>query len=87
MLFCRLPLALAHKSLKAMKMVEKISRKEVEETVDEIQRLVTKILLERFIFINVIKLNAISNFMNDNQLIILLSWFLFEDVIRKRNNV
>ncbi|MCM3584759.1 squalene/phytoene synthase family protein [Mesobacillus maritimus] len=37
-LFCRLPLALAHKSLKAMKDGrEKISRTEVEETVDEIQ--------------------------------------------------
>lgn len=39
LLFCRLPLALAHKSLKAMKNGrEKISRKEVEETVDEIQK-------------------------------------------------
>ncbi|WP_436854064.1 squalene/phytoene synthase family protein [Staphylococcus caeli] len=39
LLFCRLPLALAHKSLKAMKNGrEKISRAEVEETVEEIQR-------------------------------------------------
>ncbi|MCG7339514.1 squalene/phytoene synthase family protein [Staphylococcus sp. ACRSN] len=39
LLFCRLPLALAHKSLKAMKNGrEKISRKEVEETVEEIQK-------------------------------------------------
>ena len=37
-LFCRLPLALAHKSLQAMKDGrEKISRAEVEATVDEIQ--------------------------------------------------
>lgn len=39
LLFCRLPLALAHKSLKAMKNGrEKISRSEVEETVEEIQK-------------------------------------------------
>lgn len=39
LLFCRLPLALAHKSLKAMKNGrEKISRQEVEETVEEIQK-------------------------------------------------
>ncbi|BAE18248.1 hypothetical protein SSP1103 [Staphylococcus saprophyticus subsp. saprophyticus ATCC 15305] len=39
LLFCRLPLALAHKSLKAMQNGrEKISRSEVEETVEEIQK-------------------------------------------------
>ncbi|PHK50967.1 squalene/phytoene synthase family protein [Staphylococcus edaphicus] len=39
LLFCRLPLALAHKSLKAMKNGrEKISRSEVEATVEEIQK-------------------------------------------------
>lgn len=38
LLFCRLPLALAHKSLKAMKEGrEKISRAEVEQTVKEVQ--------------------------------------------------
>jgi farnesyl-diphosphate farnesyltransferase len=38
LLFCRLPLALAHKTLKAMKDGrEKISRSEVEQTVEEIQ--------------------------------------------------
>ncbi|MDN7245297.1 squalene/phytoene synthase family protein [Planococcus shenhongbingii] len=38
LLFCRLPLALAHKSLKAMKDGrEKITRAEVEQTVEEIQ--------------------------------------------------
>lgn len=37
-LFCRLPLALAHKTLKAMKEGrEKMSRAEVEETVEEVQ--------------------------------------------------
>lgn len=37
-LFCRLPLALAHKTLKAMKNGrDKISRQEVEETVQEVQ--------------------------------------------------
>lgn len=39
LLFCRLPLALAHKTLKAMKNGrEKISRQEVEETVEEVQK-------------------------------------------------
>lgn len=38
LLFCRLPLALAHKSLKAMKEGrKKISRAEVEQTVEEVQ--------------------------------------------------
>ncbi|WP_332651276.1 squalene/phytoene synthase family protein [Lysinibacillus sp. 54212] len=38
LLFCRLPLALAHKTLKAMKDGrEKMSREEVEQTVEEIQ--------------------------------------------------
>ncbi|MGO3498431.1 MAG: phytoene/squalene synthase family protein, partial [Staphylococcus equorum] len=38
-LFARLPLALAHKSLKAMKNGrEKITRKEVEETVEEVKK-------------------------------------------------
>ncbi|WP_251520095.1 MULTISPECIES: squalene/phytoene synthase family protein [Staphylococcus] len=38
-LFCKLPLALAHKSLKAMKDGrEKISRQEVEETVEEVKK-------------------------------------------------
>ncbi|MBU0437909.1 phytoene/squalene synthase family protein [Staphylococcus succinus] len=38
-LFCRLPLALAHKSLKAMRDGrEKMSRKEVEETVEEVKK-------------------------------------------------
>ncbi|WP_010285127.1 squalene/phytoene synthase family protein [Bacillus timonensis] len=38
LLFCRLPLALAHKTLKAMKEGrEKITRAEVEQTVDEVQ--------------------------------------------------
>lgn len=38
LLFCRLPLALAHKSLKAMKEGrEKITREEVEQTVKEVQ--------------------------------------------------
>lgn len=38
LLFCRLPLALAHKSLKAMQEGrEKITRAEVEQTVEEIQ--------------------------------------------------
>lgn len=38
LLFCRLPLALAHKTLKAMKDGrEKITRSEVEQTVEEIQ--------------------------------------------------
>lgn len=39
LLFCRLPLALAHKTLKALKDGrEKISRAEVEQTVEEIQQ-------------------------------------------------
>lgn len=39
LLFCRLPLALAHKTLKVMKNGrEKISRQEVEETVEEVQK-------------------------------------------------
>lgn len=39
LLFCRLPLALAHKTLKAMKNGrEKISREEVEQTVQEVQQ-------------------------------------------------
>ncbi|HLR19813.1 MAG TPA: squalene/phytoene synthase family protein [Staphylococcus sp.] len=39
LLFCRLPLALAHKSLKAMKNGrEKITRQEVEETVEEVKK-------------------------------------------------
>lgn len=38
LLFCRLPLALAHKSLKAMQGGrEKMTRAEVEQTVEEIQ--------------------------------------------------
>ncbi|MHA6261168.1 squalene/phytoene synthase family protein [Sporosarcina sp. CAU 1771] len=38
LLFCRLPLALAHKTLKAMKEGrEKMTRAEVEETVEEVQ--------------------------------------------------
>lgn len=38
LLFCRLPLALAHKTLKAMKEGrEKITRAEVEQTVEEVQ--------------------------------------------------
>lgn len=38
LLFCRLPLALAHKSLKAMKSGrKKITRAEVEQTVEEVQ--------------------------------------------------
>lgn len=38
LLFCRLPLALAHKTLKALKDgKEKMSREEVEQTVEEIQ--------------------------------------------------
>lgn len=38
-LFCRLPLALAHKTLKALKEGrEKISREEVEQTVEEVQQ-------------------------------------------------
>ncbi len=38
LLFCRLPLALTHKSLKAMQGGrEKMTRSEVEQTVDEIQ--------------------------------------------------
>lgn len=38
LLFCRLPLALAHKTLKALKAgKEKMSREEVEQTVEEVQ--------------------------------------------------
>lgn len=38
LLFCRLPLALAHKTLNALKSgKEKMTRDEVEETVKEIQ--------------------------------------------------